>query len=142
MSPAERVQTFINQMLGWEVSFHTEKKSDSYQHDFEYRQHVNVDARARLMEIFSENLSAKGLNALGAARLGTLGTGRPPEYDQAVLVDTENSSDEGWTVETIKPKGIKQRYQYILIMEHGTPKIDGVCIWRNSAEKWERRNAI
>ena len=142
MSPAERVQTFISQMIGWGVSFHAEKKSDSYKHDSEYRRHADVNAKAQLMEVFSENLSIKSLSTLGAARLETLGTGWPPEYDQTVLVDSETSSCEGWTVDAIKPKGIKQRYRYALVLERGTPKIDGVSIWRNSVESWERRNAI
>lgn len=142
MSPAERVQTFINQMVVWEAGFHAEKKSDHYKHSTEYRCRADADAKARLIDIFSENLSAKSLNTLGAARLETLGTGRPPEYDQTVLMDTENRFGTGWTVETRKTKGINQRYQYILNMESGTPKISGVNVWRNSAEKWEHRNAI
>ncbi|MFK7671857.1 NTF2 fold immunity protein [Pseudomonas lundensis] len=142
MSPAERVQTFINQMVVWEAGFHAAKKSDQYKHNTEYRCRADADAKARLLEIFSENLSAKSLNTIGAARLETLGTGRPSEYDQAVLIDSVNSSGAAWTVETKKKKGISQRYQYILNVEGGIPKIDGVNVWRNSEEKWERRKAI
>jgi hypothetical protein len=82
------------------------------------------------------------LNIPGADRLKTLGIGRHPEYDQAVLVVTETRAGMEGTVETIKFHGIKQRYQYVLILENGTPKMIGVNTWRDSAEKWEHRNAI
>ncbi len=82
------------------------------------------------------------MNILGAGRLKTLGIGRHPEYDQAVLVVTETRAGMEGTVETIKFHGIKQRYQYVLILENGTPKMIGVNTWRDSAEKWEHRNAI
>jgi len=82
------------------------------------------------------------LNIPGAGGLKTLGIGRHPEYDQAVLVVTETRAGMEGTVETIKFHGIKQRYQYVLILENGTPKMNGVNTWRDSAEKWEHRNAI
>lgn len=82
------------------------------------------------------------MNIPGAGRLKTLGVGRHPEYDQAVLVDTETRSGMEGTVETIKFHGIKQRYQYVLNLENATPKMIGVNTWRDSAEKWEHRNVI
>lgn len=82
------------------------------------------------------------MNIPGAGRLKTLGIGRHSEYDQAVLVVTEIRSGTEDTVETIKFHGIKQRYQYVLILENGAPKMIGVNTWRDSAEKWEHRNVI
>lgn len=82
------------------------------------------------------------MNIPGAGRLKTLGIGRHPEYDQAVLVVTEIRSGTEDTVETIKFHGIKQRYQYVLNLENATPKMIGVNTWSDSAEKWEHRNVI
>ncbi|KAG8150171.1 NTF2 fold immunity protein [Burkholderia catarinensis] len=142
MSPVDRLQTFIRQMLEWETNFHAEKRSDAYKQDPNYREKINQDAKLKLKEIFSENLSAKALSALGVARLDTLGTGQPPEYDQAVLVDTEVHSGNKTNIEAIRQKGLKQRYRYTVIVEKDLPKIDDVSVWRGSLGKWERRHAI
>ncbi|MBN3734269.1 NTF2 fold immunity protein [Burkholderia sp. Tr-20390] len=142
MSPIDRLQTFIRQMLEWETNFHAEKRSDAYKQDPNYREKINQDAKLKLTEIFSENLSAKALSALGAARLDTLGTGQPPEYDQTVLVDTEVHSGNKTNIEAIRHKGLKQRYRYTVIVEQDLPKIDDVSVWRGSLGKWERRHAI
>ena len=82
------------------------------------------------------------MNTIGATRLDTLGTEWPPEYDQAILVDTETRSGTAWKVETMKFHGIK--YALPLHFKHGkrNPKINGVTTWRDSAEKWWHRNAI
>ena len=142
MSPADKVQKFIRQMLKWEASFHTEKKSGSYKDDPEHRNKVNNDARYELRSIFSDNLSERALSRFGAARLETLSTSRPPEYDQVVLKDTEERSGEVVSIETVRQKGLKQRYCYTLIIENGDQKIDGVSIWRASTGEWQLRNAI
>ena len=141
MSPAERVQTFINQIIVWEAAFHTERKTyhDTCNTDYKYR--IDADAKAQSIDISSENLSLKTLNALGATRLDTLGTERLPEYDQAILVDTETRSGAAWTVEIMKFHGIK--YALPIHFKHGkrNPRINGVNTRRDSAEKWWQRNA-
>ncbi|RKP43261.1 NTF2 fold immunity protein [Trinickia fusca] len=142
MSPIDRVKTFLRQMSEWETSFHAEKRSDAYKQDPNYRDQADRNAKSRLRTIFSENLSMKALNDLGAARLDTLGTGQPPEYDQAVLADTEAQSGSATNIEAVRQKGLKQRYRYTTIVEHDLPKIDDVSVWRGSSGKWERRHAI
>lgn len=101
MSSVNRLHTFIRQMLEWETSFHAEKRSDAYKQDQNCREQVNQDAKLKLKEIFSENLSAKALSALGAARLDTLGAGQPPEYGQIVLVDTEAYAGNRINIEAV-----------------------------------------
>lgn len=142
MSPTERVQTFLLQMLEWEVGFHAEKRSDAYKGDPGYRTQADEAAKSRLIAIFAENLSMKASTALGSARLDTLGTGQPSEYEQTVLTDTVEQSRGVTSVETVRQKGLKQRYRYTVIVEHDAPKIDGVSVWRASSGKWERRHAI
>jgi hypothetical protein len=142
MSPTETVQDFLRQMLKWEMDFHAKKRSEAYKGDPEYRRSADEAARSTLTSIFSEHLSTKALAVLGSARLDTLGTGQPPEYEQTVLTDTAEASGVATHVEAVRMKGLKQRYRYSVIEEQGTPKIDGVSIWRASSGKWERRNAI
>ena len=57
MSPAERVQTFINQVIVWEAAFHTERKiyHDTCNTDYKYR--IDAGAKAQSIDISSENLS-------------------------------------------------------------------------------------
>ena len=88
MSPAERVKTFKNQIIVREVAFHAERKILHYTHNTKYNRRANAGTKAQLINIISEEISAESLNIPGAGRLKTLGIGRHPEYDQAVLVDT------------------------------------------------------
>ncbi|MFJ5240040.1 MULTISPECIES: NTF2 fold immunity protein [unclassified Pseudomonas] len=142
MSPSERLQNFLSQMHEWEVGFHAEKRCDAYKTDSGYRTKANEAAKSRLEAIFSENLSVKASIALGSARLDTLGTGQPPEYEQTILTDTEEQLDKETNIQAVRKKGLKQRYRYTVIVERDEPKIDGVSVWRASSEKWERRHAI
>ena len=142
MSPSERLQDFLLKMYEWEVEFHAKKRSDAYKADSEYRNNANEIARKRLEAIFSESLSMKASAALGSARLDTLGTGQPPEYEQTILTDTEEQLDKATNIQAVRKKGLKQRYRYTVIVERDEPKIDEVSVWRASSEKWERRHAI
>ena len=59
MSPAERVQTFINQIIVWDAAFHTERKNYHDTHNTEYRCRADAGAKAQLIDIFSEILVQK-----------------------------------------------------------------------------------
>jgi hypothetical protein len=138
----EKVNSFIEKMLQWETEFHKKRRSDAYNNDDYFRSQSDEEARKILLDIFSEHLSERALKGIAQARLDTLGTAHPPEYDQLIDRDTENFDRITGFIEAVNKKGFKQRYKYFLIIDQGILKIDSVRVWRSSTGKWEIRNSI
>ncbi|MCC4105657.1 NTF2 fold immunity protein [Serratia ureilytica] len=142
MTPVDRLRTFIEDMLEWETTFQTQRRSESYMQNVEVRTQIDSDANRKLQNIFTEHLSRKALNSIAKARLDTMGTQRPPDYAQSVSENTEEQAGKHTHIETFKEKGLAPRRRYSLVMEDGVPKIDSVAAWDPSEQKWDRRHSI
>jgi hypothetical protein len=138
----DTVNSFIKRMLEWEVEFHKKRRSEEYLNDENVRAQFDDIARKKLTEIFSEHLSKKALKKLAQARLDTLGTAQPPEYEQLINAESEKFDSTSGFIEAISQKGFKQQYRYSVTTEDDSIKIDSVSVWRPSSGKWEVRHSI
>ena len=89
MSPVERLNAFLTDMLQWEVQFQRNRRA-SRRKEIEYSAFLVIEesAKKELNSIFSEHLSSKALSTIAKGRLDLLATGFPPEFDQDILEDT------------------------------------------------------
>ncbi|WP_197524052.1 hypothetical protein [Cupriavidus sp. USMAHM13] len=144
MTPVERLQAFIADMLEWETSFDAQRRAQQRERpqDADYREKMIHENKDRLLKIFTAHLSTSALATKARARLDTMGTGRPPVFAQQVLEDTEIRSGKNVYVETLNEKDITPRRRYALVMEDGGPKIDAVYAWRDSTGKWAKQDSI
>ncbi|WP_175973012.1 NTF2 fold immunity protein [Burkholderia sp. BCC1047] len=142
MTPAERLTAFIADMLRWEIDLEDNRRSLRDKQDSSLHEQMCADARERLRVIFTEHLSAKALATKAQSRLDLLPSGRPPEFAQKVLEDTESHVGKKIYIETFNEKGLTQRQRYALVIEEGEPKIDAVYDWRRSTDKWDEQDSI
>ncbi|AOJ23691.1 hypothetical protein WJ12_01970 [Burkholderia seminalis] len=142
MTPTERLTTFIADMLRWEIALEAKRRALRGNQDSSVREQMLTDAREALNQIFMEHLSAEALATKAQSRLDLLPSGRPPEFEQQVLDDTESKVGKTIYIETFNERGLAQRLRYALVMEHGEPKIDAVYDWRRSTGKWDKQDSI
>lgn len=144
MTPIERLRTFLTDMLEWETTFDAQKRSHQRERptDAASRAQMVQTNRDKLLKIFNENLSTAALGTRAQPRLSTLGTGRPPEFAQQILEDTETVSGKTVYIETLNEKDISPRRRYALVTENDEPRIDAVYAWRNSTGKWSKQESI
>ncbi|WP_241302705.1 NTF2 fold immunity protein [Burkholderia stabilis] len=143
MTPAERLTAFIADMLQWEVSLDEQRRAQKGAHDSSLIEQINQEAREKLGRIFSDHLSASAIATKAQSRLDLLNTGRPPEFAQQVLADTESHTGKTTYIETFREKGhLAPRRRYALVMENDEPKIDAVYAWRDSTGKWAKQDSI
>lgn len=143
MTPVERLKAFIADMLQWETALDEKRRAQRGQQDSSLHDQTSQEAREKLRLIFAEHLSAQALATKAQSRLDLLSTGRPPEFAQQVLEDTESSKGKTVYIETFREKGhLAPRRRYALVTEHDEPKIDAVYAWRDSTGKWDKQEAI
>lgn len=143
MTPAERLKAFIADMLQWETALDEKRRAQRGQQDSSLHEQTSLEAREKLRLIFAEHLSAQALATKAQSRLDLLSTGRPPEFAQQVLEDTESSKGKTVYIETFREKGhLAPRRRYALVIEDDEPKIDAVYAWRDSTGKWDKQEAI
>jgi len=142
MKPTERLTAFIADMLHWEIALEEKRRALRGNQDSSLHEEMLTDAREKLYLIFTVHLSANALATKAQSRLDLLPSGRPPEFAQQVLEDTESHVGKTIYIETINEKGLAQRHRYALVMEHGEPKIDAVYDWRRSTGKWDKQDSI
>jgi len=143
MTPTERLTAFLADMLQWEISLEAQRRAQRGTHDSSLVEEINQEAREKLRLIFSEHLSTKALATKAQSRLDLLSTGRPPEFSQQVLADTESRTGKTTYIETFREKGhLAPRRRYALVMENDEPKIDAVYAWRDSTGKWTKQESI
>ncbi|MFJ4347450.1 NTF2 fold immunity protein [Pseudomonas sp. NPDC089401] len=142
MSPVDTLKSLLEAMLAWEVSLNSKKRSQEYNEKAELRDQINNDARKELALIFDKFLTERAVAALGKAKMDTLGTGRPPEYEQEVLADSLTPEGKGVSVEAIRNKGLKQRFKYVFIDSSEGFKLNELYIYRGEQEGWKRRASM
>ncbi|SAI25792.1 Uncharacterised protein [Bordetella ansorpii] len=142
MNPIDRVRSFVDAMLMWESTFHSQKRDAAYKADPVFRQHMNASARVELQAIYDTHLTKAAGNRLGASRLDILMTGRPAEYAQRVLAEDTQSSGGAAYVMAETEKGLKTKYRYEVAVEDGQTKIRDVCTWHSASGKWVPREGV
>lgn len=142
MTPVERLRAYIAEMLGWETTFHIQRRSRNYKQDAALRAQVDQEAKRKLAKIFNEHLSAKAVETKTQSRLVLLNTGNPPTFAQQVIDDSESHVGTSIYIETFNEKALTQRQRYAIVIEHGEPKIDSVYDWRRSTGKWDKQDSI
>lgn len=75
-------------------------------------------------------------------RLDTLVTGRPPEFAQRVLGETECKIGKVIYIETLNEKDLAPHRRYAIVLEDGVLKIDAVFSRLSEGEDWKKRKSI
>ncbi|MCA8277904.1 RhsIA family immunity protein [Burkholderia sp. AU30280] len=143
MTPTERLTAFVADMLQWEISLNEQRRAQKGTNDPSLAERISQNAREKLRLIFGEHLSAKALATRAQSRLDLLDTGRPPEFAQRILADTESRTGKTTYIETFRERGhLAPRRRYALVIEGDEPKIDVVYAWRDSTGKWAKQDSI
>ncbi|MCC4105658.1 NTF2 fold immunity protein [Serratia ureilytica] len=143
MTSVERLKAFLAEMLRWEIEFDEKRRAQRGNPDPSLMERVSADAREKLHQIFKEHLSANALATKAQSRLDLLSVGRPPEFAQQVLTETEKRTGKTTYIETFREKGhLAPRRRYALVTENEELKIDAVYAWRDSTGKWDKQSAI
>jgi hypothetical protein len=141
MLPHHCVASFTRNMLDWETHFGRVRRGDAYKSSVTERERLEAQAREQLATIFDQYLSARARRKLAPARLDTLGTQRPPEFDMCIEDEFESKGTK-LQVYAVQKGGFKDRLRFTLILEGGTWRIDDVATWREAGQKWEKRIAL
>ncbi len=141
MCPRDRVDRFIRSMLDWETSFDRLRRTNAFRNDVSERERLQAQARKQLAAIFDEHLTARARSKLGAARLDTLGTQRPPEFDMRIEDEYETNNAKAQVYAT-QNDGFKDRLRFSLTAERDSWRVDDAATWREAEQKWEKRIAL
>jgi hypothetical protein len=141
MNPRDRIDLFIRAMLDWESSFDRLRRTDAYRSDASEQERLQAQARQQLAAIFDEHLTARARSKLAPARLDTVDTRRPPEFDMRIEEEFESKGSKA-QVYAVQNGGFKDRLRFTLVQEGGTWRIDDAATWREAGQKWEKRIAL
>ncbi|MDF9619095.1 NTF2 fold immunity protein [Pseudomonas entomophila] len=142
MSTVDALKGFLEAMLAREVSLNSKKRSSDYKENSDCRDQINKGAREELAAIFDTFLTERAVADFGKAKMDTLGTGRPPEYEQEILADTLTPEGKGVSVETLRNKGLKQRFKYVFVECPEGLRLNELYIFRGEQEGWARRSSV
>jgi hypothetical protein len=139
--PQDCLANFIRAMLDWETNFDRVRRGDAFRSDATERERLQAQARQQLAVIFDQHLTARARSKLAPARLDTLGTQRPPEFDMRIEEEFESKATKA-QVYAVQNGGFKDRLRFTLVQEAGTWCVDDAATWREAGQKWEKRVAL
>ncbi|WP_110996510.1 hypothetical protein [Pseudomonas sichuanensis] len=142
MDVVKLLEFFLERMLGWEVEYNKRRRSVGYKTSAEERFKADIETRAKLAGVFEEFLSCKANETIARSRLDMLNTARPPEFAQAVIVDSQKESGGSFFVETFNAKALVPCRRYCVVVEDGVLKINALYGRVSEAEKWSSRESI
>jgi hypothetical protein len=175
MEPKERLQAFLTAMTDWELWCHAELRKvreDSEWKKFSQAEGLKPEdrrecsdrrkqeAHARLVAIFTEFLTQRTLEKMGAFKPDTMNYAKPPRHDQEIEAEYEQKRTQAYLYTQPKPRGIFRvgklynlgiggvdvhseenlysRRKYVMKIENGVWRVDAFFDWNPFSNAWSK----